>query len=59
MQLEKVLEVCLSCDRRSDAGRTLFASSRLRKSSTDDTARLNKYLRSFNLSWEIVKKLEA
>ena len=58
VQLEKVLEVCLSCSRRSEAGRALFASSRLRKSSADDTARLNKYLRSFNLSWETVKSLE-
>ena len=58
VQLEKVLEVCLSCKRRSEAGRLLFASSRLRKSSNDDTARLNKYLRSFNLSWESVKSLE-
>ena len=58
VQLEKVLEVCLACERRSEAGRVLFASSRLRKSSSDDTARLNKYLRSFNLSWELVKKLE-
>ena len=58
VQLEKVLEVCLACERRSEAGRVLFASSRLRKSSADDTARLNKYLRSFNLSWETVKKLE-
>ena len=58
VQLEKVLEVCLSCNRRSEAGRLLFASSRLRKTSADDTARLNKYLRSFNLSWESVKSLE-
>ena len=58
VQLEKVLEVCLSCTRRSEAGRLLFASSRLRKTSADDTARLNKYLRSFNLSWESVKSLE-
>lgn len=57
VQLEKVLEVCLSCERRSEAGRILFAHSRLRKNSADDTARLNKYLHSYGLNWDMVKQL--
>lgn len=56
VQLEKVLEICLSCDQRSEAGRKLFAVSRLKKTSVDDTARLNKYLKSFNLTWDDLQR---
>ncbi len=55
VQLDKVLEICLQSDNRSEAGKRLFALSRLRKTSSDDTTRLNKYLKSYNLDWKTIK----
>jgi transcriptional regulatory protein RtcR len=39
----------------SEAGRTLFAASRQRRSSTNDADRLRKYLARFGLSFEHVR----
>lgn len=50
-QLAEVLRVCTSSKSLSDAGRTLFARSRARRSSTNDADRLRKYLARFGLSW--------
>ena len=55
VQLEEVLTVCRGTSTRTEAGKKLFACSRAKKRSTDDTARLNKYLKSHGLSWEIVR----
>ena len=52
VQLEDVLQVCESARTLSDAGRTLFASSLARKSSTNDADRLRKYLSRFGLDWK-------
>lgn len=57
VQLEEVLKICRDSDSRSEAGRKLFAASRFKKKSNDDTSRLNKYLKGFGLSWEDIKKL--
>lgn len=54
VQLEKVLEICQSYDSVSDAGRALFAQSRLRKKSKNDADRLVKYLSKFGLDWEML-----
>ncbi|MCH5276221.1 MAG: sigma 54-interacting transcriptional regulator [Desulfovibrionaceae bacterium] len=54
VQLEEVIAVCRASASRSEAGRKLFARSREKKRSADDTARLNKYLKSHGLSWEAV-----
>ena len=35
----------------SEAGRTLFAASRLRRSSANDADRLKEYLARFRLDW--------
>lgn len=51
LQLEKVLEVCRSAKSLSEAGRTLFAVSRLDKKQPNDADRLRKYLARFDLSW--------
>lgn len=51
VQLATVLRVCERSRSLSDAGRTLFAASRTRKSSTNDADRLRKYLARFGLSW--------
>ncbi len=57
VQLEEVLTICKHAESRSEAGRKLFAHSRQKKKSADDTARLNKYLKGFNLTWEDIKLL--
>ncbi|MDL2307116.1 RNA repair transcriptional activator RtcR family protein [Desulfovibrio sp. OttesenSCG-928-C06] len=57
IQLEQVLEICRDSGTRSLAGRRLFAISRAKKKSNDDTARLNKYLKSYGLDWDLVQAL--
>ena len=51
VQLEEVLRICRSSRSLSEAGRTLFAASRLRRSSANDADRLRKYLARFELDW--------
>jgi transcriptional regulatory protein RtcR len=51
-QLETVLEVCRRSASLSEAGRELFAVSRLKKAHPNDADRLRKYLARFGLSWE-------
>ncbi|MEB6379443.1 RNA repair transcriptional activator RtcR [Leclercia adecarboxylata] len=51
-QLETVLEVCRRSASLSEAGRELFAVSRLKKVNPNDADRLRKYLARFGLSWE-------
>ncbi len=50
VQLEFVLEVCSRSSTLSQAGRTLFAASRARRSSVNDADRLRKYLRRFGIA---------
>jgi transcriptional regulatory protein RtcR len=52
VQLEEVVRVCREARSLSDAGRRLFAKSRLGKRSTNDADRLRKYLARFGLSFE-------
>ncbi|MEM1452141.1 MAG: RNA repair transcriptional activator RtcR [Planctomycetota bacterium] len=51
VQLEDVLGVCRRSRTMSDAGRTLFAASRGRRTSTNDADRLRKYLARFGLKF--------
>lgn len=51
MQLQAVLAVCKECKSLSDAGRKLFAVSRIQRGSTNDSDRLRKYLAKFGLEW--------
>jgi transcriptional regulatory protein RtcR len=51
VQLEDVLRVCEESRSLSEAGRTLFASSRARRTSANDADRLRKYLARFGLSF--------
>jgi transcriptional regulatory protein RtcR len=53
-QLETVLEVCRRSTSLSQAGRELFAVSRLKKANPNDADRLRKYLARFGLSWESI-----
>lgn len=54
MTLEKVVTVCRNSKTLADAGRTLFNVSRNKKSTSNDSDRLRKYLNRFGLSWEAV-----
>jgi len=55
MQLVAVIKVCHECRTLSEAGRTLFGSSRERKKAPNDADRLRKYLARFGLSWDRLK----
>jgi transcriptional regulatory protein RtcR len=54
VQLAAVVRVCRESRSLSDAGRTLFAASRSRRTSVNDADRLRKYLGRFELTWESV-----
>lgn len=51
VQLAEVVRICRRCRSQSEAGRTLFAASRDRRSSTNDADRLRKYLARFELTF--------
>ena len=55
VQLAEAIRVCRSSRSLSEAGRTLFAVSRLRRTSANDADRLRKYLGRFGLDWSIVR----
>ena len=52
IQLARVIEICRNSRSLSDAGRILFHSSRQKKTSTNDSDRLRKYLGRFGIRWE-------
>jgi transcriptional regulatory protein RtcR len=52
IQLAGVIDICRRSRSMAEAGRTLFASSRLQRSVTNDSDRLRKYLARFGLDWE-------
>jgi transcriptional regulatory protein RtcR len=51
VQLAEVLRVCRASRSLSEAGRSLFAVSRLARRSANDADRLQKYLARFDLDW--------
>ncbi len=55
VQLAEVIRVCRRSRTLSDAGRTLFAVSRLARRTANDADRLQKYLARFDLAWEDVR----
>ena len=55
LQLAGVIKVCRESRTLSEAGRTLFGSSRERKKIANDADRLRKYLARFSLSWDQLK----
>lgn len=52
LQLEAVVRVCRESKSLSDAGRKLYAVSRIERSTSNDADRLRKYLKRFDLDWE-------
>lgn len=55
VQLAEVIRVCRESPTQSAAGRTLFAVSRAKRTSTNDADRLAKYLARFDLSWKKIQ----
>lgn len=51
VQLDHVLGICRQSQSLSEAGRALFAVSRLQKKGSNDTDRLRKYLLKFSITW--------
>lgn len=56
IQLNEVLRICRSTHSRAEAGRQLFAVSRLKKKTNNDSDRLAKYLDRFDISWEQITR---
>jgi transcriptional regulatory protein RtcR len=54
VQLLETIRICRASRSLSEAGRTLFAASRLRRSSANDADRLRKYLSRFGLDWATI-----
>lgn len=57
VQLAETIRVCRISRSLSEAGRTLFAASRARRSSANDADRLRKYLARFGLEWATVSRI--
>lgn len=53
VQLAETIRTCRSSRSLSEAGRTLFAASRTRRTSANDADRLRKYLARFGLDWAV------
>ena len=56
LQLEAVVDVCRRSVSVADAGRKLFAATRTRRTSQNDSDRLRKYLARFQLDWAAVQE---
>jgi len=54
VQLEVVVRTCRASRSMAEAGRALFAASRKRRSSMNDSDRVRKYLAKFGLDWKSV-----
>ena len=55
LQLEAVVAICRRSATLADAGRKLFAATRTRRTSQNDSDRLRKYLARFDLDWTTVQ----
>ncbi len=58
-QLELVITVCRESRSLSEAGRKLFAASRMRRKSTNDSDRVRKYLARFGLDWDALCRMDG
>jgi transcriptional regulatory protein RtcR len=57
VQLQDVISVCMQSTSLADAGRTLFAKSRLLKKTANDSDRLWKYLQRWGITWDKIRKV--
>lgn len=53
--LANTLRVCLGSPSKAEAGKRLYAVSRLRKRHCNDANRLHKYLQHYDLSWDSIQ----
>ncbi|MEO0629436.1 MAG: RNA repair transcriptional activator RtcR [Planctomycetota bacterium] len=58
VQLAEVLRVCRASKSLSEAGRVLFAASRAKRASQNDSDRVRKYLMKYGIEWADVRSLE-
>ncbi len=56
LQLQSVLGVCRRSTSLADAGRKLFAATRTRRATQNDSDRLRKYLARFDLDWVAIHR---
>jgi transcriptional regulatory protein RtcR len=56
VQLAETIRTCRKSRSLSEAGRTLFAASRTRRTSANDADRLRKYLARFGLDWSSLSR---
>jgi transcriptional regulatory protein RtcR len=54
IQLAAIIRVCQQCSSLSEAGRKLYAISRIQRGVVNDADRLRKFLAKFDLSWDLV-----
>jgi transcriptional regulatory protein RtcR len=55
LQLAQVLQICMQASSLAEAGRLLFAQSRLKKSASNDSHRLKQYLAKYQLDFQYIK----
>jgi transcriptional regulatory protein RtcR len=58
LQLQSVVAVSRRSASMADAGRKLFAASREKRRSVNDSDRLRKYLARFDLDWNTVRSID-
>jgi transcriptional regulatory protein RtcR len=56
VQLRAVIKVCRESETLAAAGRRLYAQSRQKRVSYNDSDRLKKYLARFGLDWDLIRK---
>lgn len=59
LQLNSVLDICLKMSSLAEAGRHLFPVSRLEQKRLNDSDRLRKYLKRFNIEWADIQSLKS
>ncbi len=57
LQLERVVRVCRTSSSLAEAGRALYSASRERRRKLNDSDRLRKYLRGFDITWTMIRSL--
>lgn len=56
--LANTVRVCQNSATKAEAGKMLFAVSRLRKRRQDDANRLHKYLQNYGLTWDDIRRMQ-
>jgi transcriptional regulatory protein RtcR len=59
MQIEKVIDICKNSKNLANAGKLLYAQSRMKMATPNDSDRLRKYLAKFGISWSDLKELKS